>query len=108
MLLLFCWPLTSSSYELYSHNALPHGRDLVRCFATLGSFARGIDRKKKRATRVTASYTCDGGGGGGGGGGDRRMSRSKGRCVARSEARLDRVLDRPGRLRGRLTGFWTG
>jgi hypothetical protein len=36
-----------------------------------------IDRKRKRVTRVTASYTCDGGGGGGGGGGDRRMSRSK-------------------------------
>ena len=32
------------------------------------SFARGIDRKKKRATRVTASYTCDGGDDGGGGG----------------------------------------
>jgi hypothetical protein len=68
MLLLFCWPLTSSTYELYSHNAHPHGRDLVRCFATLESFARGIDRKKKRATRVTASYTCDGGDDGGGGG----------------------------------------
>src|SRR5215213_9161117 len=47
MLLLFCWPLTSSTYELYSHNAHPHGRDLVRCFATLESFARGIDRKRR-------------------------------------------------------------
>src|SRR5215213_1667091 len=65
-----------------------------------------IDRKRKRVTRVTASYTCDGGGGGGGGGGDRR-SRGRRRC-ARSVVRSDRVWRRRLRSGVRLTGFWAG